>query len=92
MNFDKLMGLIGPITGLMSNPWALVGGLAFIGVAWFYFVNKGNKMVDDRDRARGGAEVGEGAVDLRNQANTLKDFGNAMEEQVRAEGPPKEGE
>ena len=83
----------GAIAGIFSSGWLGIAGLAvgviglFAGAAWF--IGKANKERDAKDLEQGGADVGVGAVDLRNQANANRDYMAEQRAEIEKEGAPK---
>ena len=77
-----LMGLAG------AGPWGIaamvLGIVAMLGGAGF-LIAKFNGKIDASDLERGGADVGETAVDLRNQADSNRQWMDKEREAIKKE-------
>jgi hypothetical protein len=94
MNWTDLIGALPGLLGLLagSGPYGIaamvLGGGALYGVVW-YFVKKMNEKVDAGDLARGGADAGNTAVDLKNQADANRAYVDQAREVILKAGPPE---
>jgi hypothetical protein len=73
------------VAAMVLGLGAVVGGVAFL-------IGKWNKKVDAGDLERAGADAGETAVDLKNQADRNREFERQFEEEMLKLGPPEEKE
>lgn len=88
---DSILAFLPSLISIFgSGPWGLIGGAVailagIVGVG--YFINKVNKERDKADLESGGSSVGENAVDLRNQANSNRDYMEKEKEEISKKGP-----
>lgn len=68
-----------------SGPWGilamLLGAGGVVG-AISYLIGKFNKSVDARDLEKAGADAGNSAVELKNQADANRDFENRSRDEI----------
>lgn len=75
-----------------AGPWGIaamaIGGIGVLGTVAF-LIGKWNKSVDSGDLDRSGADAGNTAVDLKNQADRNREFEKREKEEIEKTGPPK---
>ena len=85
---SSLPGLIATLAS--AGPWgiaAMVLGGGALAYVFGVFIKNMNKKVDAADMARAGADAGETAKDLKNQADGNRDWIRQKLEEQRKEGP-----
>lgn len=93
MNWMNILTMLTAFVGTLSSagPWGIgamvVGGLGVVG-AIGYLISGWNKNVDAGDLERAGADAGNTAVDLKNQADANREFERREREEIEKKGPP----
>jgi hypothetical protein len=94
MNWLAIAQFAASFIGTLSSagPWgiaAMVLGSGGIIAGVAYLISKWNKSVDAGDLERSGADAGNTAVDLKNQADANRDYENQSRDEILKQGPPK---
>jgi hypothetical protein len=90
MNWISILTMIGSLFATLSSagPWgiaAMVLGFIGSGGVVAYLIGKWNKSVDAGDIDRSGADAGNTAVDLKNQADANREFERLERERILKE-------
>jgi hypothetical protein len=93
MDWASIIAMLLSFVSALSNagPWGIgamvLGALGVVG-SLAYLIGGWNKSVDARDTERSGADAGQTAVDLKNQADANRKYEDAQRNEILKKGPP----